>query len=48
MTMKNNYIYQAFGLALGLVSLALAWYFYGWQLPVILFLFAWSMNIAKD
>jgi hypothetical protein len=44
--MKNKKL-QLFGLIIGIASMAGAWYFYGWQMPVILFLALWSNNAAQ-
>jgi hypothetical protein len=44
--MKNKTM-QLFGAIIGIASMVCAWYFYGWQMPVILFLALWSNNIEQ-
>ena len=44
--MKNkNSLIKVTSLVIGIITLSFAYFEYGWQLPLILFLFGWSMNI---
>lgn len=44
MKLKKKH-YQIFGGFIYVLSLVMAWYFYGWQLSLLLFLAQWGNNI---
>ncbi|MEN8123333.1 MAG: hypothetical protein ABFS35_23550 [Bacteroidota bacterium] len=45
---KLAIIYKVFGILLELTAYGLAWYFYGWELSIVIFISAWANNIKNN
>lgn len=46
--MKTQKLLQIIGMVLGITGLALSWFWFGWKLPLVLFLILWGNNLQQN